>query len=386
MEKSSYRMMTRFFCYFLYFVTCGLLEAVFSRLHTRGHGAREEASNDINLDAIADPEEEQSYGAAGSSQPGGKSKRGMVYNVNVRHLPRVTRCWCWFRSNKIVPVLLPAGREGVAGLYAANPRENRKPDDGAADDKSKDASSEIALDFSGMKDSFSMRKNSSLALQSFATCARLNANFMRKTTWKAAENEHRNGEGCSTSDSTGTPSSRRSFLSKISFALNLIRKTISDGRTEGVVTASSEGKPRASKEQAGDLSKQEGNKTKVFPQSSLEKSPQKKRSIRTVITAGKTKKRASNSPKSSVIQSLGETDTNVFDRDLYMQINKLTVSHDACQSSSRNPFFVQADVPQLSEVPTAYLTFNLGQKSQESSNEKKTGSNSIFSRLQLKRN
>lgn len=378
-------MLTRIVCYFLYFVTCGLLEAVFSRLHTRGHGGQEEASNGISLDAITDPEEEQSYRAAGGSQSGGKSKRGTIYDVNVRHLPMVTRCGCWFRSNKIVPVLLPASPEGVADLYAANARDNRKPDNGTTDDKSKDASNEIALDFSGMKDSFSMRKNSSLALQSFATCARLNASFMRETTWKAAENEQRNGESCSTSDSTGTPPSRRSFLSKISFASNLIKKTNLDRRKERVVTANSEGEPQVSKEQSSDLSKQEGKKTKVFPQSSLEKSPQKKRSIRTVITAGKTKKRASNSPKSGVIQSLGETDTNIFDRDLYMQINKLTVSHDNCQSSSRDPFFVPEYVPQLSEVPTAYLTFNLGQDGQESSNKKNTGSKSIFSRLRLKR-
>ena len=368
-------MISRLLYFFFYFVTCGLLEAVSSRSQRRGEHAQQQ-EGDIKLDKISDPEEEQCYGAGCSSQSDGKSERAIIYDVNMEHNTRVTRCGCLFRRNKIAPLPLPMVNEGVADLYTVDARDEN------VDDKLNENTNEnIALDFSGKKDSFSAKKNSALALQSFATCARLNANFMRKTAWVPSEDEDGNGEGCS-SNNQETPPPRPFFPSKILFVWNALRKRMSDGGATRMVPGNSQGKLSTSKDKANSISKPEVKMTKEDPQCSHETSTRKKRGIKKVLRAGKSKKTTSNSFKPGAIQlrKRRENDSTTFDRDLYMNINKLTVFDDAGQSSSLDPFFVPED------VPTAYLTINLGEDSQGGAGETKPYKvKNFFSRCKQKR-
>lgn len=380
-------MISRILYFFFYFVTCGILEAVSSRSQRRGkHTQREEG--DIKLDTISDPEEEQCYGAGCSKPSDGKSKRAIIYDVTMEHNTRGTRCGCWLRRNKVAP-LLPTVHADVADLYAVSAGENKKEDESVDDKPDENTNDNITLDFSGTKDDFSARKNSALALQSLATCARLNANFMRKTAWTPSEAEEGNGEGCS-SNTQETPPSRPSFSSKISFAWNVLRKRMSAGSAQatGMVPANSQGNPGTSKDKAISLSKPKMTKPKEDPQCSQETSKRKKRSIKKILRAGKSEKTTSNSSNPGAIQlrKRRKNDSTSFDRDLYVNINKLTVCHDSGQSSSLDPFFVPEDVPKLSEVPTAYLTINLGEDSQGGPSETKSRHKNFFSRFKLKRN
>ena len=388
MARLVEKIFSRMVYFLLYFVTCGLLEALSNRSREESEGEKE-TSDDIKLDAIADPEEEQIYGA-GCSQP--RSKREAIYDVNVERRTRAARCGCWpSRRNKITPVFfVPMPGEVAADLYTVKTEHDRQQG-GSLEDKSVEFSSEnIVLGFSETQDSFTARKNSALALQSFATCARLNANFMSKTAWAPTENE--SGMGCS-SDSQGEPALRPSFSSKVSFAWNALKRHISNARAGVMPEVYSEKEPGRSKGEASTVRSRLGNEPEVDSdhECTQRMSKLKNQGIEKIFRSGKSKKRTSQSPKSTsakpgAIQELEETDSNKFDRDLYMRINKLTVTHDTCQPSSHDPFLVQDDVPALSEIPLAYLTINLGDESSADSRAMKSRFKSFFSRFKLKRN
>ena len=334
------KMLSRILYIFLNFVTCCGLGSCGNLSQARGKNDQE-VEGDIKLDSITDPEEEPSNGA-GYSQSGGKSKRRINYEVTVDHNTRVARRWCWFRRNKIAPAFLPVVGEGVANLYTVSPQQNDildvKPVEIATSNE------DIVLDLSNTKDSFSERKNSALALQSFATCARLNANFMRKTAWAQTESKNEGDERCSSASQETAPS-RSSISSKItSIAVDAFRNRISDV-SAGFVRTHAENDPGTMK-----------GKSSTVPDRKVEKDnwdfKNTKKGVKKLFRSGKLTKRTLSSSKTILskpvaIQKLEENDSTTFDRDLYMRINKLTISHDTCQSSSHDPFFVQEDLPPL---------------------------------------
>ena len=383
-------MFSRVLYFFLYFVTCGPLEAVRNRSRARSSREEGEEGGDIQLDPIAEPEEQHSYGP-GSSQSGTRSRRALIYDVNMEHRVRVTRCGCWFPRNRIVPIIPVAAEKGAAGIYAVKAEGSRRRDESSSSSNGRSAETSnkhIVLGFSETKDEFSARKNSALALQSFATCARLNANFMCKVAWVPTDDENDSGEGCS-SDSQGARPSKTSFPSKLSFAWNVLRKRVSGARAEAV-RAPSESKPSTSKgNEAGTIFKRKSKKHQDDFRTTQEKSKHKNRGAQELFRTGESKKTTSEpskptSSKPVAIQEMEENDSTSFDRDLYMRMNKLTVSHDICNSISRDPFFVQEDVPTLSEVPITYLTINSGEDSKADSTEGKPRPESFFSRFKMK--
>lgn len=84
------------------------------------------------------------------------------------------------------------------------------------------------------------------------------------------------------------------------------------------------------------------------------------------------------------IQELGENDST-FDRDLYMQVNNLAVTHDTCQSVSRDPFFIQEEIPTLSEVPMDYLAINLGEEDCWKCTKKKSRCSAFLARFKRRK-
>lgn len=382
MKRSFDKMFSRVLYFFLYFVTCGPLEAVRNRSRARSSQVEGEEGGDIQLDPIAEPEEQHSY-EPGSSQSGTRSRRALIYDVNMEHRVRVTRCGCWFPRNRIVPIFPLAAEKGAAGIYAVKSEGSRRRDDSSNDRSAETSNKHIVLGFAETKDEFSARKNSALALQSFATCARLNANYMRKVAWAPTDDENDSGEGCS-SDSQGARPSKTSFSSKISFAWNVLRKRVSGARAEAV-RAPTENKGN----EASTIFKRKSKKHQDDFRSTQEKSKHKNRGAQKLFRTGESKKTASDPSKSTsskpvAIQKMEENDSTSFDRDLYMRINKLTVSHDISNSISRDPFFVQEDVPTLSEVPITYLTINSGEDSKADSTEGKPLPKSFFSRFKIK--
>ena len=89
------------------------------------------------------------------------------------------------RRNKIAPTVLPTAEEGPSGEGTSGTQRRQhgskakifdnKPIEGSDD--------HVVIGFCEAPDSFSQRKNSALALQSFEICTRLNENFMRKAAW-----------------------------------------------------------------------------------------------------------------------------------------------------------------------------------------------------------
>ena len=86
------------------------------------------------------------------------------------------------------------------------------------------------------------------------------------------------------------------------------------------------------------------------------------------------------------IQELGGDDSTL-DRDLYMKINNLTVTHDTGQFALRYPFLVQEDIATSSEVPIDYFTMILEEEdSPKEQGKKKFQWLSFLARLKRKKN
>ena len=92
----------------------------------------------------------------------------------------------------------------------------------------------------------------------------------------------------------------------------------------------------------------------------------------------------STSRKPVAIHKLGVNESTNFDRDLYLRINKLTVTHDICQSSLSDPFFVHEGAVIKSDVPVTYITINSQGTDKGSSNEDKHRLKNFFARFKYR--
>lgn len=315
-------------CFFLYFINCGLVEVTANQRNDR-------KTQVDQLDTIAVEEESCQEDRRSSRQ---KCKKGKNYEANGTRGRRRG----WFRRNKIAPIVLRTAEEGPSGTQRR--QHGSKPE--IFDNKPIEASDDhVVIGFCETQDSFSQRKNGALALQSFATCARLNENFMRKAAWTPSE--------VSDSDALDNESATTrsvSFSSKVSNVWNIFRRSIS--RRESHVAAQGEagtsgghGNTSKERETTDDPTAESKNSQKQFGRKSKE---------------GNSSKMTSNEPLHG-IQELGGDDST-FDRDLYMQINNLAVTYDTSKFALRDPFLVQEEIPTLSEVPIDYLTTILGEE------------------------
>lgn len=285
-----------------------------------------------------------------------KCKNGKNYDANETR----TRRRRWFRSNKIAPIVLPTAEEGPSGEGPSGTQGQQhvsKPE--IFDNKPMEASDDhVVIDFCETQDTFLQRRNGALALQSFATCARLNENFMRKAAWtpkEVSDSDALDNEKASTSSA--------SFPSKVSNAWKVFRRSISRRNSN----VSAQGEPGTS---GGNTS--EGRETTQDPTDSKNSETQFRRKSK----QGNSFKTTSSKPVHG-IQELGEDDST-FDRDLYMQINKLAVTHDTGKFALRDPFLIQEDIPTLSEVPIDYLTTVLEDEDIRKSQSKKKSRWSAF--------
>ncbi|KAJ7380200.1 hypothetical protein OS493_010912 [Desmophyllum pertusum] len=327
-----------------------------------GNRANDQETQVDQLDTIITVEEESCQDASGRSSRG-KVKRGKNYDINVSETRRRRRRG-WFRRNKIAPADLSTAEEGRSGTNGR--KHGAEPE--IFENKPVEASNDhVILGFSETKDTFMQRQNGALALQSFATCARLNENFMRRTAWNP--NEICDG---STSDNQ-TTASGPSFSTKMSNAWKGFKRGIS--RRGSRVTAEGEAGP--SKEKAREKT---NDSTDNNPKPRIQES---RKYFRRKSKKGNSSKMPRNEPVG--IQELGEDDST-FDRDLYMQINNLAVTHDSCQVASRDPFFAQEEIPSLSEVPIDYLAMNLGEEDCWKSTKGKSRLSSFFARFKRRRN
>ena len=376
--KTLRKMISDIIFLFLYYVTCGLVEAISSRLQSRSHDSREK-ENGLRLDAIADPEEVQSCNAR--NRRSRKSNRSTVYDVSNQDNARPLRWSRLLRTNKIAQLHLPANPRICYGDHGdAIVQNNRERSKSRTQDGNEGASStneKIALDFLREKDSFSERKNSALALQSFAMCARLNANFMSevrvcsvpKSATKEGDSQGECSQGECSSNSKDKPPAKQFVASRFEMLRKrfLVRETKIDPTKE---KDSTEAREKLQAQVQG-------------PSSSSKKSKQKMKGIRNVFKLNRSKKQTCASDELGAIQRQVESDSNTFDRDLYMRINKLTVCDDTGQSLALDPFLVQEKEPKLSEVPITYLTFNMGDEGNESSNKKKSRVKGLLARFKL---
>ena len=242
-----------------------------------------------------------------------------------------------------------------------------------------DANDEIVLGLFETKDSFSERQNSALALRTFATCARLNANFMRQTAWTpTTESEcDSNGAACS-SNSQREAKARQSVWSRITFAWNVVRRRIFDAGARFTLKHD-EGFPGTStKRNDNGISDDKKQRPKMYSKH--------KKGAKRFVRAGKFNNKGLRSSRSTsrkplAIQKLGENESTNFDRDLYLRINKLTVTHDICQSSLSDPFFVQEGAVIKSDVPVTYITINSQGTDKGSPNEDKHRLKNFFGRF-----
>ena len=344
-------MLSKILHVFLYFITCCGLQSCGTTNRTRTRTENEQdLEGGVRLDPIADPEEERSYGASsGLNWFGGRSKRGMDYSVTTDpRQRRGTRRCSWFRRNKISPSFLPVAGEHLTDKSDVN-RQNSKEQGKRLDVSSvQDANDEIVLGLFETKDSFSERQNSALALRTFATCARLNASFMRQTAWTpTTESEcDSNGAACS-SKSQREAKARQSVWSRITFAWNVVRRRIFDAGARFTLKCD-EGFP-------GTSTDDKKERPKMYSEH--------KKGAKSFFRVGKFNNKGLRSSRSTsrkpvAIQKLGENESTNFDRDLYMRINKLAVSHDICQSSLSDPFFVQEGAVIMSDVPVTHITIN----------------------------
>lgn len=377
-------MLSKILHVFLYFITCCGLQSCSTTSRTRTRTENEQdIEGGVRLDPIADPEEEHSYEASsGLNWFGGRSKRGMGYNVTMDPRQRkVTRRCSWFRRNKISPSFLPVAWEHLADKSDEN-RQKSKEQGKRLDvmiSSVQDANDEIVLGLFETKDSFSERQNSALALRTFATCARLNASFMRQTAWTpTTESEgDSNGAECS-SNSQREAKARQSVWSRITFAWNVVRRRIFDAGARFTLKYD-EGFPGTSTERNDKgISDDKKERLKMYSEH--------KKGAKSFLRVGKFNNKGlrcsrSTSRKPVAIQKLGENESTNFDRDLYMRINKLTVTHGICQSSLSDPFFVQEGAVIKSDVPVTYITINSQGADKGSSNEDKPRLKNFFGRF-----
>ena len=352
-------MLSRILHVLLYYITCcGLQSCSTNRTRTRTEN-EQDLEGGIRVDPIADPEEERSYGASsGLNWSGGRSKRGMDYNVTTDpRQRRGTRRCSWFPRNKISPSFLPVAGEHLADKSDVNRQKSKEQGKMLDVSSVQDANDEIVLGLFETKDSFSERQNSALALRTFATCARLNASFMRQTAWTpTTESEgDSNGAECS-SNSQREAKARQSVWSRITFAWNLVRRRIFDAGARFTFKCD-EGFPGTSTERNDNgISDDKKERQKMYSEH--------KKGARSFLRVGKFNNKGLRSSrltsrKPVPIQKVGENESTTFDRDLYMRINKLTVTHDICQSSLSDPFFVQEGAVIKSDVPVTYIAINL---------------------------
>ena len=375
-------MLSKILHVFLYFITCCGLQSCSTTNRTRTRTENEQdLEGGVRLDPIADPEEERSHEASsGLNWFGGRSKRGMDYSVTTDpRQRRETRRCSWFRRNKISPSFLPVAGEDLADKSDVNRQKSKEQGKRLDVSSVQDANDEIVLGLFETKDSFSERQNSALALRTFATCARLNASFMRQTAWTpTTESEcDSNGAECS-SNSQREAKARQSVSSRITFAWNVVRRRIFDSGARFTLTCD-EGFPSTStKTNDNGISDDKKERPKMYSEH--------KKSAKRFLEAGKFKSKGLRSSRSTsrkpvAIQKLGENESTSFDRDLYMRINKLTVTHDIRQSSLSDPFFVQEGVVIKSDVPVTYITINSQGTDEGSSNEDKSRLKNFFGRL-----
>ena len=375
-------MLSKILHVFLYFITCCGLQSCGTTNRTRTRTENEQdLEGGVRLDPIADPEEERSHEASsGLNWFGGISKRGMDYSVTTDpRQRRETRRCSWFRRNKISPSFLPVAGEDLADKSDVNRQKSKEQGKRLDVSSVQDANDEIVLGLFETKDSFSERQNSALALRTFATCARLNASFMRQTAWTpTTESEcDSNGAECS-SNSQREAKARQSVSSRITFAWNVVRRRIFDSGARFTLTCD-EGFPSTStKTNDNGISDDKKERPKMYSEH--------KKSAKRFLEAGKFKSKGLRSSRSTsrkpvAIQKLGENESTSFDRDLYMRINKLTVTHDICQSSLSDPFFVQEGAVIKSDVPVTYITINSQGTDEGSSNEDKSRLKNFFGRL-----
>ena len=378
-------MLSKILHVFLYFITCCGLQSCSTTNRTRTRTENEQdLEGGVRLDPIADPEEERSHEASsGLNWFGGRSKRGMDYSVTTDpRQRRETRRCSWFRRDKISPSLLPVAGEDLADKSDVNRQKSKEKGKRLDVSSVQDANDEIVLGLFETKDSFSERQNSALALRTFATCARLNASFMRQTAWTpTTESEcDSNGAECS-SNSQREAKARQSVSSRITFAWNVVRRRIFDSGARFTLTCD-EGFPSTStKTNDNGISDDKKERPKMYSEH--------KKSAKRFLEAGKFKSKGLRSSRSTsrkpvAIQKLGENESTSFDRDLYMRINKLTVTHDICQSSLSDPFFVQEGAVIKSDVPVTYITINSQGTDEGSSNEDKPRLKNFFGRFTRK--
>ena len=379
------KMLSKILHVFLYFITCCGLQSCSTTNRTRTRTENEQdLEGGVRLDPIADPEEERSHEASsGLNWFGGRSKRGMDYSVTTDpRQRRETRRCSWFRRDKISPSLLPVAGEDLADKSDVNRQKSKEKGKRLDVSSVQDANDEIVLGLFETKDSFSERQNSALALRTFATCARLNASFMRQTAWTpTTESEcDSNGAACS-SNSQREAKARQSVWSRITFAWNVVRRRIFDAGARFTLTCD-EGFPSTStKTNDNGISDDKKERPKMYSEH--------KKSAKRFLEAGKFKSKGLRSSRSTsrkpvAIQKLGENESTSFDRDLYMRINKLTVTHDIRQSSLSDPFFVQEGVVIKSDVPVTYITINSQGTDEGSSNEDKPRLKNFFGRFTRK--
>lgn len=332
-------------------ITCGLVEVTASQ-------ANERETQVDHLHTIA-VEEESCPEPRRTSR--GKCKREKNYDVNRTHVRRRG----WFRRNKIAPAVLSTAEEGPSGTQGGQHSSKSN----IFENKPVEASNDhVILGFCEAQDSFSQRQNGALALQSFATCARLNGNFMRKATWSPNEVSDDNA-----SESQKT-SARLSFSTKISTAWNSFKRSIS--RKDSHVTAQGEAGPSnentfKAREKTNDSNEAKKGLRKHFRRKARKGNPSKVCKV------------TRNEPIRG-IQELGENDST-FDRDLYMEINNLAVTDDTCQLASRDPFFIQEEIPTLSEVPMDYLAINLGEEDCWKATKRKSRLSAFFARVKRRK-
>ena len=286
-----------------------------------------------------------------------KSRREKLYAARKT---RTRRRDC-FRSNKIAPTAMPTAEEGPSGEGTSSTQRGQhgskaktfvnKPIDASED--------HVVIGFCETPDSFSQRKNSALALQSFATCARLNANFLRKAAWTPKQQV----SDSDASDNEKATTRSASFSSKMSSTWKVLRGKIS--HRDSYVSA--QGEARTS---GGSTS--EARETTEDPTDS--------RNSQRKLKKGNSSEKTNRKPFHG-IQELGGDDST-FDRDLYMQINNLAVTHDTGQFALRDPFLVQEHIPTLSEVPIDYFTTILEEEdSPKEQGKKKSRWSSFLARL-----
>ena len=351
------RMFSPQLCFFLYFINYGFVK------ETPNQSQRMHVDK---LDAIEVEEESCQEDRRRGSRQKCKRKKGKNYDANETR----TRRRGWFGRNKIAPIVLPTTEEGPSGEGSSGTQRQQngsKPE--IFDNKPMEASDDhVVIDFCETQDSFLQRKNGALALQSFATCARLNENFMRKAAWTPKEVSDSDAL-----DNEKALTSSASFPSKVSNAWKVFRRSIS--RRDANVFAQREPGTSLSRNtsEARETMREDPTHSKNSQTQFRRKSKQ-----------GNSSKTTSSKPVHG-IQELGDDST--FDRDLYMQINNLAVTHDTGQFALRDPFLIQEEIPTLSEVPLDYLTTVLeDEDSRKSQSKTKSRWSGFLARVKRRKN